>query len=105
MQNITSNIKNSWEKIFRKELKKGYFLKLQKFLLKDKKKYTIYPKETEFFSAFNLCSFNSIKVVIVGQDPYHEYGQAHGLAFSVFEETKIPPSLKKQSVKGFHCCL
>ena len=94
MQKITPNIKNSWKKIFRKALKKDYFLKLQKFLLKDKKKHTIYPKETELFSAFNLCSFNSINVVIVGQDPYHEYWQAHGLAFSVLKEIKIPPSLK-----------
>ena len=78
----------------RKEFQKEYFSELKAFLTVEKKLYIIYPKGKDTFSAFNLCSFNSTKVVIIGQDPYHGEGQAHGLSFSVPKGIKPPPSLK-----------
>ena len=87
-------IEESWKIILKKEFQKEYFAELKTFLTIEKKMYSIYPKEQDTFSAFNLCSFNSTKVVIIGQDPYHGPGQAHGLAFSVPKGIKPPPSLK-----------
>lgn len=86
---------DSWMKHLRKEFEKDYMLNLKSFL-KDQmsKKKVIYPRNSEIFSAFNLTFLDKVKVVIIGQDPYHGQGQAHGLCFSVKPEVKIPPSLK-----------
>jgi len=94
MQNIQPNIEESWRVILKDEFQKKYFTKLKSFLLNEKKNHTICPKGKDIFSAFNLCPFNTIKVVIIGQDPYHGEGQANGLSFSVPEGVTPPPSLK-----------
>ncbi len=83
-----------WFKKLRTEFDKPYFLKLQDFLKTERTKGTkIYPDSKNYFEAFRLCSFDSTKVIILGQDPYHGPGQAHGLSFSVPKGLKIPPSL------------
>ncbi len=87
------NIEDSWYNQLQKEFDKDYFLKLKDFLVEDKKSYTIFPPEAQIFSAFNFTPFAKVKVVILGQDPYHGPGQAHGLSFSVPEGIKPPPSL------------
>ena len=84
-------IEKTWKKILSKELKEKYFLSMVNFLKKEK---NFYPPKKEIFEAFNLTSFDDVKVVILGQDPYHGKGQAHGLCFSVKKGVKIPPSLK-----------
>ena len=94
MQAIQPQIEESWKIILNDEFQKEYFAELKTFLTAEKKIYSIYPKGGDTFSAFNLCSFNSTKVVVIGQDPYHGSGQAHGLSFSVPKGIKPPPSLK-----------
>ena len=94
MQDIHPQIGESWKIILKNEFQKEYFAELKTFLTAEKKIYSIYPKGGDTFSAFNLCSFNSTKVVVIGQDPYHGSGQAHGLSFSVPKGIKPPPSLK-----------
>ena len=88
-------IEQSWKDILSGEFNKEYFIKLTDFVrneyLSGKK---IYPDAKNIFNAFNLCPFESVKVVIIGQDPYHEPGQAHGLCFSVLPPTPNPPSLQ-----------
>jgi len=93
MSNINPEIEESWKKILLQEFESDYFAKLKDFLIEDKKKYVIYPLGKQIFSAFNLTPFNNVKVVILGQDPYHGLGQAHGLCFSVQDGVKPPPSL------------
>ena len=75
------------------EFGKQYFFSLKNFLLSEKEKYTIYPKGKDIFNAFNSTPFNKVKVVILGQDPYHGNRQAHGLSFSVPNGIDSPPSL------------
>lgn len=87
-------IEPSWNKILAVETAKPYFSNLTNFLDKSYKDKIIYPSEKNIFQAFNLCSFDNLKVVIIGQDPYHGKNQAHGLAFSVPTGTTVPPSLK-----------
>ena len=82
-----------WKKILLNEFKKKYMKELTQFLISEKKTYTIFPSHDNIFNCLNLTPFNKIKVVILGQDPYHNEGQAHGLAFSVKSKIKIPPSL------------
>ena len=88
-------IEQSWKDILSGEFDKEYFIKLTDFVrneyLSGKK---IYPDAKNIFNAFNLCPFESVKVVIIGQDPYHEPDQAHGLCFSVLPPTPNPPSLQ-----------
>ena len=86
-------ITQNWFDILKDEFEKPYFKKLQKFLDEEYANFTIYPKVENIFNALNLTKFNDVKVVILGQDPYHEPGQAHGLAFSV-ESGLLPPSLQ-----------
>ena len=86
-------IGNAWDDILCDEFSKGYFRKLALFLEQEEKKYTIYPPKDQIFTAFRLTPPDKVKVVILGQDPYHEPGQAHGLSFSVQPGTDIPPSL------------
>ena len=94
MSQINPFITESWGRVLKKEFESEYFLSLKNFLLEEKKKYEIFPPDSQRFSAFNLTPFEKVKVVIIGQDPYHGYGQAHGLCFSVPEGVKKPPSLQ-----------
>lgn len=88
------NLCPSWKKLLQEELSAPYFLELCSFLNNcEKNKLTIYPPEENIFQALNLTKLENVKVVILGQDPYHGEGQAHGLAFSVNRDVKIPPSL------------
>ena len=87
-------IGNEWDLILESEFKKEYFLNIVDFIDKEYESKTIYPPYDEIFNAFKLTSINDVKVVILGQDPYHEKGQAHGLAFSTPEGRPIPRSLK-----------
>ncbi|HEW98567.1 MAG: uracil-DNA glycosylase [Candidatus Parabeggiatoa sp. nov. 3] len=84
----------TWEDKLASEYDKPYFQKLIAFLNDELKTQTIYPPNPLILNAFECCAFEEIKVVIIGQDPYHGEGQAHGLCFSVNEGVKIPPSLK-----------
>jgi uracil-DNA glycosylase len=88
------NIADSWKNILQPEFNKTYFNELSSFVDQDYKNYQCFPKEEDTFAAFNLCSFYDLKVVIIGQDPYHGENQANGLCFSVKDEVKHPPSLK-----------
>ncbi|CAL2101465.1 uracil-DNA glycosylase [Tenacibaculum sp. 190130A14a] len=86
-------IADSWKNILAEELEKEYFKELIYFIKKEYQEHTCYPKETDIFAAFDYCRFEDIKVVVIGQDPYHGVGQANGLCFSVHEGMKHPPSL------------
>ncbi len=88
------NIGNDWDKILSDEWSKPYYLKLRSFLKSEYSRYTVYPDMYDIFNALKYTSFSDTKVVIIGQDPYHEPGQAHGLCFSVREGVEPPPSLK-----------
>ena len=87
------HIGNDWDKLLEREFKKEYYLELRRFLAAEYKTHTIYPDMYDIFNAFKYTSYNDTKVVIFGQDPYHEPQQAHGLAFSVQHGVKTPPSL------------
>jgi len=87
------SLNDDWKEILKDEFDKDYYKELIKFLEKEYKEYTIFPKVEDVFSAFNYTPFDNVKVVIIGQDPYHEVGQAHGLAFSVLDPTPVPKSL------------
>jgi uracil-DNA glycosylase len=82
-----------WKSKLQDEFEKEYFLRLAEFVKEEYKTKTIYPPGGLIFNAFNLCPFDNVKVVIIGQDPYHGPGQAHGLCFSVREGVGFPPSL------------
>ncbi|MFA7493249.1 MAG: uracil-DNA glycosylase [Proteiniphilum sp.] len=86
-------IEESWKVHLRQEFEKTYFRILTDFVRKEYTSKTIYPPAKLIFNAFDNCPFDKVKVVIVGQDPYHEPGQAHGLCFSVNDGVQIPPSL------------
>jgi len=88
------NLDKKWSNLFSQESKKEYFIKLNNFIQSEIDKKEIYPPMEDTFNAFKLTPFNEVKVVIIGQDPYHGKGQAHGLAFSVNEGIKVPPSLR-----------
>ena len=87
-------IADSWKNILQNEFDKPYFKDLADFVKSEYKNQQCFPKEDEIFAAFDFCSFNDLKVVIIGQDPYHDINQANGLCFSVKEGIKHPPSLK-----------
>lgn len=87
-------IGNKWDSYLEEEYKKEYFQKLITFIRQEYKEKTIYPKENEVFNAFKYTDFDNVKVVILGQDPYHGPNQAEGLSFSVSNEVLKPPSLK-----------
>jgi len=82
-----------WKSKLAEEFEKEYFLKLAEFVKEEYGKNTIYPPGSLIFNAFNICPFDKVKAVIIGQDPYHGPGQAHGLCFSVREGVDFPPSL------------
>ncbi len=92
--NIESQLDISWRNQLLEEFQKPYFVELKRFLLSERTNATIFPSVQETFAAFNLTPFENVKVVIIGQDPYHGIGQAHGLCFSVRNGTRIPPSLQ-----------
>ena len=87
-------IGNEWDFALKEEFEKDYFLKIMDFIDEEYRIKTIYPPHDEIFNAFKLTPIDKVKVVILGQDPYHEEGQAHGLAFSTPEGRPIPRSLK-----------
>ena len=94
MQAIDPVIEEGWKKILWDEFQSPYFSELKKFLVEEKKKFTIYPPGNLIFNAFQHTPFDRVKVVILGQDPYHGKGQAHGLCFSV------PPGIPTTSFAG-----
>jgi uracil-DNA glycosylase len=93
MSSTSPNIEESWRLVLQNEFDSDYFKELTEFLREEKKNYTVYPPGSQIFSAFNHTPFNRVKVVILGQDPYHGPGQAHGLCFSVPDGIAKPPSL------------
>lgn len=88
------NIGNDWDDILKDEWEKPYYITLRQFLKKEYSTQRIYPDMHDIFNALKYTSFENTKVVIIGQDPYHGYGQAHGLCFSVKKGVVPPPSLK-----------
>jgi len=89
----TPKIEESWQLALQDEFSASYFIALREFLKEEKKKKVIYPPGSRIFAAFNFTPLTAVKVVILGQDPYHGRGQAHGLCFSVPDDIKPPPSL------------
>lgn len=87
------NIGNDWDSLLEDEFKKDYYIKLRGFLKSEYKAHKIHPDMYDIFNALKWTSYKDTKVLIMGQDPYHEEGQAHGLAFSVKKGVAIPPSL------------
>lgn len=99
-------IEPSWAKHLKGEFEKPYFAELTNFVKKEYKENTVYPHPKNIFKAFDLCPFEKVKVVILGQDPYHGQGQANGLAFAVSADTRVPPSLRnifKEIQSDLHC--
>ena len=88
------NVPESWREVLRNETSQPYFADLIEFVLRERKAVTVFPFEREVFAALQLTPPGAVRVVIVGQDPYHGAGQAHGLSFSVQHGTRIPPSLR-----------
>lgn len=87
-------IEESWKRALAEEFEKDYFLRLTAFVRQEYQTTTVYPPGRLIFNAFNLCPYDKVKVVIIGQDPYHGPGQAHGLCFSVNDGVPYPPSLQ-----------
>jgi uracil-DNA glycosylase len=87
-------IEPTWKELLKGEFEKPYFAQLTERVRQEYQSQTCYPPGSLIFNAFNLCPFNEVKVVIIGQDPYHEPQQAHGLSFSVQEGVVFPPSLQ-----------
>ena len=91
---MNTNIDESWKNILQSEFKKDSFKSLTKFIKSEYQNHQCYPDAKNIFAAFNLCNYLELKVVIIGQDPYHKEGQANGLCFSVSDGISHPPSLK-----------
>jgi len=90
---IDPQIEQSWKEVLTSEFRSDYFASLKSFLVEEKAKYQVYPPGNKIFAAFNHTPYHDVKVVIIGQDPYHGKGQAHGLCFSVPPGITKPPSL------------
>lgn len=90
---MKSDIHKSWLTHLESEIEKPYFKDLMSFVEKEYEQHTCFPPENEIFNAFNQCHFDKVKVVILGQDPYHDVDQANGLCFSVADAMRHPPSL------------
>jgi uracil-DNA glycosylase len=90
---MAAKFDNDWQAILAPEFEKDYYLKLRQTLKSEYMTKTIFPKSTEIFNAMHFTAYSDIKAVIIGQDPYHGAGQAHGLCFSVSPDIKMPPSL------------
>lgn len=100
------SLPTSWTPLLCEEFNKEYFIELDRFVAHEYETQTIFPPQEKLFYAFELVAPKDVKVVIIGQDPYHGKGQGHGLAFSVSATTKIPPSLKniyKELVADINC--
>lgn len=93
MTTVKPEIEESWKEVLQTEFEAPYFAELKAFLLEEKKKYRVFPPGPMIFSAFNHTPFENVRVVLLGQDPYHGPGQAHGLCFSVNKGIPKPPSL------------
>lgn len=93
MTQVKPQIEQTWGEQLADEFKAAYFLELKEFLVTEKEKYAVYPPGSQIFNAFNFTPFDDVRVVIIGQDPYHGKGQAHGLCFSVPYGITPPPSL------------
>lgn len=99
-------IEQGWKAVLSQEFAKPYFKQLTEFVRNEYKTQTVYPAGREIFAAFDACPFDQLKVVILGQDPYHGPGQAHGLSFSVNDGVPLPPSLMniyKELGKDLNC--
>ncbi|MCB4808629.1 uracil-DNA glycosylase [Tamlana sp. 62-3] len=90
---MTAHIHQSWLPYLQEEFNKTYFKNLMAFVSEEYRTHDCFPPKNEIFNAFNVCPFNEVKVVIIGQDPYHDFNQANGLCFSVNDGIKHPPSL------------
>lgn len=88
------NFGNSWDTVLKGEFDKPYYLELRKFLIDEYRNYTIYPNMYDIFNAMKYTPYENVRAVIIGQDPYHGEGQAHGLCFSVKKGVPVPPSLR-----------
>lgn len=88
------DIEVRWYEALKQEFDSPYFADIKRFLIEEKRQYIVYPPSPLIFNAFNLTPFDNVKVIILGQDPYHNVGQAHGLAFSVPDGIQKPPSLQ-----------
>jgi uracil-DNA glycosylase len=91
---IDPKIDPTWKEFLKEEFTQPYFAQLTEFIIEEKKNNTIFPPEQYIFNAFNLSPLDHVKVVILGQDPYHDHGQAHGLCFSVMDGVRFPKSLQ-----------
>ena len=91
---INPNIEPSWKQVLWDQFQAPYFAELKAFLVEEKKHYKVFPPGPQIFNAFNSTPFDQVEVVIIGQDPYHGEGQAHGLCFSVQDGVPIPKSLQ-----------
>ena len=91
---MTVRIEESWRQVLQPEFDKPYFELLTSFIRREYASKQCFPPARDIFRAFDVCPFNRVKVVIIGQDPYHDVGQAHGLCFSVADGVRIPPSLE-----------
>jgi uracil-DNA glycosylase len=91
---LFDQISKSWQAVLEPEFSQAYIAKLEAFLETERATQTVFPPESEVFSALELTPFENVRVLVVGQDPYHDDGQAHGLAFSVQPGVKVPPSLR-----------
>jgi uracil-DNA glycosylase len=87
-------LNNGWDRLLAAEFEKAYYLDLREFLIDEYRTKTVFPEQEDIFNALRFTDFEDVKVVILGQDPYHGRGQAHGLSFSVKPGVKIPPSLR-----------
>ena len=93
-KSISPQLDSSWMEVLKNEFHQPYFKDLMEFIQQEKKGKSILPTNSDIFTAFNITKFKDVKVVIIGQDPYHGEGQAHGLSFSVKRGVRQPPSLK-----------
>lgn len=94
MATVKPVIEESWKQRLMDEFSASYFIKIKEFLIDEKSRFSVYPPGSQIFNAFNFTPFEKVKVVILGQDPYHGPGQAHGLCFSVPDGVQQPPSLQ-----------
>ena len=90
---VNPKIEEGWLRVLEPEFSKDYFTNLKQFLVAEREQYTVFPSGKRIFSAFDLTPFDKLKVVVLGQDPYHGDGQANGLSFSVSDGIRTPPSL------------
>ncbi len=94
LSTLLNEVEGDWKTRLMPQTRKPYFKSLDSFIQSEMKQFKIFPTSDDIFSAFKLCPFENVRVVIIGQDPYHGPNQAHGLAFSVQKNVRIPPSLR-----------